>query len=103
MKPILKKMSFRIAKDQILQITPAPPPVVHIADYVISNHKFLQKKKCSLMVHPRKIAKHLPGVAVSDIINSDWVNGPIKHIHDERIHNAALLGLKAIKVALMLI
>ena len=103
MKPILKRTAFKIAKSQILQITPVPIPVIQIMDYIASNHKFVQKKKYCLMAHPRKIIKCLPGIAISDIINSDLVNGTIDHIVDGRMHDAASMGVQALKFALVLI
>jgi len=103
MKINLKKTAIRIAKSQILQIAPAPVPVVQIADYIISNHKFVQKRKYCLMAHPRKIIKCLPGIAISDVINSDLINSTIEHIHDGQMHAAASIGIQAIKIALVLV
>ena len=56
-KPTIKKITIKIAKTQLTSLIPVPVPIIQVADYIISNRKFIQKKKCCLLVHHKKIAK----------------------------------------------
>jgi hypothetical protein len=78
----IQKMTFNFAKSNILYAISAPLPVLYTIDYIISNHAFIRKNKGHMLTHPKKIAKHLTEVAVSDIMNSDMM---LYHI-DERLH-----------------
>ena len=44
-KPTIKNITIKIAKTQLTSVIPAPVPLIQIADYIISNRKFIQKKK----------------------------------------------------------
>ena len=102
-KPTIKNITIKIAKTQLVSILPVPVPVpiIQTVDYIVSNHKFIQKKKCRLLVHPRKIAKVAPGIAASDVINSDFFTSMIDHIPEHHIHDAALMGIQVVKLYLM--
>lgn len=102
-KPTIKSITIKIATTQLTSVIPAPVPLIQIADYIISNRKFIQKKKCCLLVHPKKIAKVVPGIAASDALNSDFITSLVNHIPETHIHDAALVGIKAMKLYLMII
>ena len=44
-KTTIKKITIKIAKTQLTSLIPVPVPIIQIADYIISNRKFIQKKK----------------------------------------------------------
>ena len=102
-KPIIKNITIKIAKTQITSLIPVPVPIIQIADYIISNRKFIQKKKCRLLVHHKKIAKVAPGIAASDVLNSDFITNMANNIPENHIHDAALMGIKAMKLYLMIL
>jgi len=102
-KPTIKNITIKIATTQLTSVIPAPVPLIQIANYIISNRKFIQKKKCCLLVHPKKIAKVVPGIAASDALNSDFITSLVNHIPETHIHDAALVGIKAMKLYLMII
>jgi hypothetical protein len=102
-KPTIKNITIKIAKTQLTSVIPAPVPIIQFADYIISNRKFIQKKKCCLLAHPKKIAKVAPGIAASDALNSDFITSLVNHISETHIHDAALVGIKAMKLYLMII
>jgi len=102
-KPTIKNITIKIATTQLTSVIPAPVPLIQIAGYIISNRKFIQKKKCCLLVHPKKIAKVVPGIAASDALNSDFITSLVNHIPETHIHDAALVGIKAMKLYLMII
>lgn len=102
-KPTIKNITIKIAKTQLTSVIPAPVPIIQIAEYIISNRKFIQKKKCCLLAHPKKIAKVVPGIAASDALNSDFITSLVNHIPETHIHDAALVGIKAMKLYLMII
>ena len=102
-KPIIKNITIKIAKTQITSLIPVPAPIIQIADYIISNRKFIQKKKCCLLAHPKQIAKVAPGIAASDILNSDFITNMANNIPENHIHDAALMGIKAMKLYLMIL
>ena len=102
-KPIIKNITIKIAKTQITSLIPVPVPIIQIADYIVSNRKFIQEKKCCLLAHPKKIAKVVPGIAASDILNSDFITNMANNIPENHIHDAALVGIKAMKLYLMIL
>lgn len=102
-KTTIKNITIKIAKTQLTSVIPAPVQIIQIADYIISNRKFIQKKKCCLLAHPRKIAEFVPGIAASDALNSDFITSLVNHIPETHIHDAALVGIKAMKLYLMII
>ena len=104
-KPTIKKITINIAKTQLTSLIPVPVPIpiIQIADYIISNRKFIQKKKCCLLAHPKKIAKVAPGIAASDVLNSDFITNMANNIPENHIHDAALMGIKAMKLYLMIL
>ena len=64
--------------------------------------KFIQKKKCCLLVHPKKIAKVAPGFIASDALNSEFITSMIEHIPEHHIHDAATMGIQVMKLYLMI-
>ena len=102
-KPTIKNITIKIAKTQLTSVIPAPVPLIQIVDYIISNRKFIQNKKCCLLVHPKKIAKVAPGIAASDVLNSDFITNMANNIPENHIHDAALMGIKAMKLYLMML
>lgn len=102
-KPTIKNITIKIARTQLTSVIPAPVPIIQIADYIISNRKFIQKKKFCLLAHPKKIAKVVHGIAASDALNSDFITSLVNHIPETHIHDAALVGIKAMKLYLMII
>lgn len=102
-KPTIKNITIKIAKTQLTSLIPAPVSLIQIVDYVISNRKFIQKKKCCLLAHPKKIAKVVPGIAASDALNSDFITSIVNHIPETHIHDAALMGIQAMKLYLMIL
>jgi hypothetical protein len=94
--PAIKKMAFNFAKSKILYSVPAPLPVLNAIDYVISNQEYIKKNKSSILMHPKKIAKSLPGFAMPDIMNSDYVHD---HVIDQLhgvAHDVVVNGIHAI-------
>ena len=102
-KTTIKKITIKIAKTQLTSLIPVPVPIIQVADYIISNRKFIQKKKCCLLVHHKKIAKVAPGIAASDVLNSDFITNMANNIPENHIHDAALMGIKAMKLYLMIL
>jgi hypothetical protein len=102
-KPTIKNITIKIAKTQLISTIPAPVPIIQITDYIISNHKFIQKKKCFLLAHPKKFAKVASGIAASDALNSDFITSMVNNIPDTHIHDVALVGIKAMKLYLMIL
>lgn len=102
-KPTIKNITIKIAKTQLTSVIPAPGPLIQIVDYVISNRKFIQQKKCYLLAHPKKIAQVAPGIAASDALNSDFITSLVNRIPETHMHDAALVGIKAMKLYLMII
>ena len=96
-KPTIKNITIKIAKTQLTSVIPAPVPLIQIADYIISNRKFIQKKKCCLLAHPKKIAKVAPGFIASDALNSEFITSMIEHIPEHHIHDAATMGIQVMK------
>ena len=100
--PAMGKMAFNFAKSNILNSIPAPLPVLNAIDYIVSNHKYIKKNKGSFLVHPKKISKSLPGVAVPDIINCDYVH---YHVIDKlhgSVHDVVVSGIHAMNFFHML-
>ena len=107
MKVCLQRATFRIMEDQaILLASPfVPQPLVQtippLFNYVISNQKFIQKKKCGLLVHPRKVLKTIPPMAAGNLVNSDMLTNMIDNIHDKSIHDLAHAIAVFVKYALL--
>ena len=94
--PAIKKMAFNFAKSKILYSVPAPLPVLNAIDYVISNQEYIKKNKSCFLMHPKKIAKSLPGFAMPDIMNSEYVHD---HVIDQLhgiAHDVVVNGIHAI-------
>ena len=102
-KSTIQNITIKIAKTQLVSTIPAPVPIIQIVDYIISNRKFIQKKKCCLLTHPKKIAKVAPGIAASDALNSDFFTDMVNHIPEHHIHDAAVMGIHAMKLYLMIL
>ena len=108
MKVCIQRTTFRVIEDQaILAATPFVPQqlvqtIPPVFNY-ISNKKYIQKKKCALLVHPRKIAKTIPSMAVGNIVSSDMLSNMVDNIHDKSIHDLAHAIVIFVKYAMMLI
>jgi len=94
--PALQKMVINFARSKIIYSLPAPLPILNAIDYATSNHKFIKKNKSNMLIHPKKIAKHLPGFAVSDIMNSDIMHHHIDAQVHGMAHEIATHGIQAI-------
>lgn len=108
MKVCIKRTSINIVKDQTIRIaSPFVPQqiiqVVPVIDYIVSNKQYIQKKKCCLLAHPRKIAKTIPSMAVGNIINSDMMTNAVDHIHDKNVHELAHSIVVFVKYAMMVL
>ena len=93
--PAIKKIAFNFVKSNILSSIPAPLPMIDTIDYIVSNHEYIKKKKGHLLMHPKKIAKSLPGIAIQNVVNSDYVHD---HVVDQLhgiSHNVVDSGIKA--------
>jgi len=106
MKVCIQRTTFRIIEGQaILAASPFVPQqlvqAVPVLNYIISNKKYIQNKKCVLLVHPRKIAKTIPSVAIGNLVNSDMLSNMVENIHDKSIHDLAHAIVVFIKYALM--
>jgi hypothetical protein len=102
-KTNIKNITIKIAKTQLTSLIPVPVPIIQVADYIISNRKFIQKKKCRLLMHHKKIAKVAPGIAASDVLNSDFITSMIEHIPEHHIHDTAMIGIQALKLYLVIL
>ena len=94
--PAVKKMAFNFVKSQVLYSVPAPLPILNVIDYVISNHEYIKKNKSCFLMHPKKVAKSLPGIAISDVIDCDYVHD---HVIDQLhgvAHDVVVNGIHAI-------
>jgi hypothetical protein len=108
MKVCIQRTTFRVIEDQaILAASPFVPQqlvqAVPVFNYIISNKKYIQKKKCALLVHPRKVAKTIPSMAIGNIVSSDMMSNMIDNIHDKSIHDLAHAIVIFVKYILMLI
>lgn len=107
MKVCLQRATARVAQDQLTRVVSpfAPLELVHIVpqvfDYVVTNKRYIQKKKCGILVHPRKIAKTIPSVVVGNIVSSDMLSDVVDNIHDKNIHDLAHAIVVFVKYALM--
>ena len=100
--PVISKMAFNFVKSQVLYSVPAPLPILNVVDYVISNHEYIKKNKSCFLMHPKKVAKSLPGFAMPDIINCDYVHDHvIDHLHGIA-HDAVVTGINTINLFHML-
>jgi hypothetical protein len=75
--------------------------VPQVLDYVVTNRKYIQKKKCGLLVHPRKVLKTIPPVAIGNIISSDMLSNMVDNIPDKSIHDLAHIFVVFVKYTLM--
>ena len=94
--PVIRKMAFNFVKSKVLYSVPAPLPILNVVDYVISNHEYIKKNKSCFLMHPKKIAKSLPGFAMPDIMNSEYVHD---HVIDQLhgvAHDVIVNGIHAI-------
>ena len=107
MKVCLQRATFRIMEDQaILLASPFVPQqlvqtIPPLFNYVVSNQKFIQRKKCGLLVHPRKVLKTIPPMAAGNIVNSDMISNMVDTIHDKNIHDLAHAIVIFIKYVMM--
>jgi hypothetical protein len=107
MKVCIQRTTFRVIEDQaIIAATPFVPQqlvqtIPPVFNYIISNKKYIQKKKCALLVHPRKIAKTIPSMAVGNIVSSDMLSNMVDNIHDKSIHDLAHAIVIFVKYAMM--
>ena len=93
--PVIRKMVFNFVKSKVLYSVPAPLPILNVVDYVISNHEYIKKNKSCILMHPKKIAKSLPGFAVPDILNSDYVQDHVIGQLHGIAHDAVINGINA--------
>ena len=109
MKVCLQRATFRIIEDQAItlaspfapnQLVQTIPPLIN---YVVSNQKFIQKKKCGLLAHPRKVLKTIPSMAAGNLISSDMLSNAVDNIHDKSIHDFAHAIVISVKYILMII
>ena len=100
--PAVKKMAFNFAKSQILYAVPAPLPVLNVVDYIISNNEYIKKNKSCFLMHPKKIAKSLPGIAMPDIMNSEYVHDHVIDPLHGVAHDVVANGIHAINFFHML-
>jgi hypothetical protein len=54
-------------------------------------------------MHHKKIAKVAPGIAASDVLNSDFITSMIEHIPEHHIHDTAMIGIQALKLYLVIL
>jgi len=107
MKTIVRRVAFRLAQDRIAPIvSPFVPPIVvqsvpSVIDYVVSNNFYIRSKKCTLLVHPKKIIKTIPALASADIIQSDSLNHLVDTIHDKNVHDFVHISITFVKYAMM--
>lgn len=100
--PVIKKLAFNFVKSQVLYAVPAPLPILNVIDYIVSNHDYIKKNKTFFLMHPKKVAKSLPGFAMPDIINCDYVH---EHVIDQLhgiAHDAVVSGIHTISLYHML-
>lgn len=98
--PVIRKMAFNFVKSKVLYSVPAPLPILNVVDYVISNHEYIKKNKSCFLMHPKKIAKSLPGFAVPDILNSDYVQDHVIGQLHGIAHDAVINGINAMDFAM---
>jgi hypothetical protein len=106
MKVCIQRTTFGVIEDQaIIAATPfVPQQLVQAApvfNYIISNKKYIEKKKCALLVHPRKIAKTIPSMAIGNIVSSDMLSNMVDNIHDKSIHDLVHAIVIFVKYAMM--
>ena len=107
MKTVVRRVTFRLAQEQIVPIvSPFVPPIVvqivpPMIDYVANNNFYIRSKKCTLLVHPKKIIKTIPAVASVDIIQSDSFNHLVDIIHEKHIHDFVHISITIVKYAMM--
>lgn len=107
MKVCLQRATFRIMEDQAINLASpfVPQPLVQtippLFNYVVSNQKFIQKKKCGLLTHPRKVLKTIPSMAAGNFISSDMLSNAVDNIHDKSIHDLAHAIVIFVKYAMM--
>ena len=106
MKVCIQRTTFRVIEDQaILAASPFVPQqlvqAVPVFKYIISNQKYIQKKKCALLVHPRKIAKTIPSMVIGNFVSSDTLSNMVDNIHDKSIHDLAHAIVIFVKYAMM--
>lgn len=107
MKVCIQRTTLRVIEDQVItlaspfvpqQLVQTIPPVFN---YIVSNKKYIQKKKCGLLAHPRKVLKTIPSMAVGNLISSDFLSNTIDNIDDQDIHDLAQAVVVFVKYAMM--
>jgi hypothetical protein len=109
MKVCIQRTTFKVIEDQVItlaspfvpkQLVQTIPPVFN---YVVSNQKYIQKKKCGVLVHPRKVIKTIPSMAAGNIISSDFLSNAVDNIDDKSIHDLAHAAVVFVKYAMMVL
>ena len=108
MKVCIQRATFNVIEDQVITLASpfAPQQLVQtippVFNYVVSNKKYIQKMKCGVLVHPRKVIKTIPSMAAGNIISSDFLSNAVDNIDDKSIHDIVHAAVVFVKYMLML-
>ncbi|AGE56430.1 hypothetical protein PBCVNEJV1_789L [Paramecium bursaria Chlorella virus NE-JV-1] len=76
--------------------------VAAVFGYLIGNNRIAMKMP-SLLLHPKKLSKAASVQLAGFVVNSNFLGDKIEHISDIKLHLAAEIVLKALKLALIVV
>ena len=100
MKVCIQRTTLRVIEDQVITLA-SPFVPQQLVQTIPPVFNYIQKKKCGILAHPRKVLKTIPSMAVGNLISSDFLSNTIDNIDDQNIHDLAQAVVVFVKYAMM--